>query len=61
MDILTVMFSVLFWSFVIGGVVGALLAVPLTASIKVLFTRYIWSTYRKETEGSTKCEVRSTK
>ena len=43
---LTVMFSVLFWSFVIGGVVGALLAVPLTASIKVLFTRYVWSTYR---------------
>ena len=58
---LTVMFSVLFWSFVIGGVVGALLAVPLTASIKVLFTRYIWSSYRKETEGSTKCEVRSPK
>ncbi len=45
---LTIMFSVLFWSFVIGGVVGALLAVPLTASIKVLFTRYIWSSYRGE-------------
>ncbi|MBQ6941569.1 MAG: AI-2E family transporter [Akkermansia sp.] len=43
---LTVMFSVLFWSYVIGGVVGALLAVPLTASIKVIFTRYVWSTYR---------------
>lgn len=43
---LTIMFSVLFWSYVIGGVVGALLAVPLTASIKVLFTRYIWSSYR---------------
>ena len=47
---LTVMFSVLFWSFVIGGVVGALLAVPLTASIKVIFTRYIWSSYRKGEE-----------
>ena len=47
---LTIMFSVLFWSFVIGGVVGALLAVPLTASLKVLFTRYIWSSYR---EGKT--------
>ena len=45
---LTVMFSVLFWSYVIGGVVGALLAVPLTASIKVIFTRYIWSTYRNQ-------------
>ena len=47
---LTIMFSVLFWSFVIGGVVGALLAVPLTASIKVIFTRYIWSTYRDKVE-----------
>lgn len=47
---LTVMFSVLFWSFVIGGVVGALLAVPLTASIKVIFTRYIWSSYRSAGE-----------
>lgn len=47
---LTVMFSVLFWSYVIGGVVGALLAVPLTASIKVIFTRYIWSTYRAGAE-----------
>lgn len=42
---LTVMFSVLFWSFVIGGVVGALLAVPLTAAIKVIFVRYVWSSY----------------
>lgn len=47
---LTVMFSVLFWSYVIGGVVGALLAVPLTASIKVIFTRYIWSTYREKVD-----------
>lgn len=39
---LTVMFSVLFWSYVIGGVVGALLAVPLTAAIKVIFVRYVW-------------------
>lgn len=43
---LTIMFSVLFWSLVLGGVVGALLAVPLTASIKVLFTRYVWSSVR---------------
>lgn len=41
---LTIMFSVLFWSHVLGGVVGALLAVPLTASIKVLFMRYVWPT-----------------
>jgi predicted PurR-regulated permease PerM len=39
---LTVIFSMLFWSLVLGGFVGALLAVPLTAAIKVLFRRYIW-------------------
>lgn len=39
---LTVIFSVLFWSFLLGGLLGALLAVPLTAAIKVLFRRYVW-------------------
>ena len=39
---LTVIFSVLFWTTLIGGFLGSLLAVPLTASIKVLFRRYIW-------------------
>ena len=39
---ITVIFSVLFWSFLLGGLLGALLAVPLTASLKVLFRRYVW-------------------
>ena len=39
---LTVIFSMLFWSLVLGGFVGTLLAVPLTAAIKVLFRRFIW-------------------
>jgi predicted PurR-regulated permease PerM len=39
---LTVIFSVLFWSLLIGGFLGVLLAVPLTASLKVLFRRYVW-------------------
>lgn len=39
---LTVIFSVLFWSLLIGGLLGALLAVPLTAALKVLFQRYVW-------------------
>ncbi len=39
---LTVIFSVLFWSLVLGGLLGALLAVPLTAALKVLFRRYVW-------------------
>lgn len=45
---LTVMFSVLFWTLVLGGLTGALLAVPLTAAIKVLFRRYIWVTMKNE-------------
>ncbi|TAE88187.1 MAG: AI-2E family transporter [Verrucomicrobia bacterium] len=39
---MTVIFSMLFWSLILGGFVGALLAVPLTAAVKVLFRRYIW-------------------
>ncbi|MEG1740617.1 MAG: AI-2E family transporter [Akkermansia sp.] len=45
---LTIMFSVLFWTFVLGGLLGALLAVPLTAALKVLFRRYIWQTIQKK-------------
>ncbi len=39
---MTVIFSVFFWSLLIGGMLGAILAVPLTAAVKVLFRRYIW-------------------
>jgi len=39
---MTVIFSVFFWTLLLGGMLGALLAVPLTASVKVLFKRYIW-------------------
>lgn len=49
---MTVMFSVLFWSLVLGGIVGALLAVPLTAAIKVLFRRYVWSNWHGRLGGS---------
>jgi len=45
---LTVIFSMLFWSLVLGGFVGALLAVPLTASIKVVFRRYLWERRLRE-------------
>lgn len=44
----TVIFSVLFWSLILGVLLGALLAVPLTASVKVLFRRYIWRRNRSE-------------
>lgn len=39
---LTVIIAVLAWSLVLGGLLGALLAVPLTATLKVLLKRYFW-------------------
>lgn len=39
---LTVIFSVFLWSLMLGGLLGAILAVPLTASLKVLLKRYVW-------------------
>lgn len=46
----TVIFSVIFWSFIFGGIVGALLAVPLTASVKVIFQRYIWENIKERSK-----------
>lgn len=48
---LTVIFSMLFWSLVLGGFVGTLLAVPLTAAVKVLFRRFIWVRQLAENPG----------
>ncbi|MBU6182565.1 MAG: AI-2E family transporter [Verrucomicrobia bacterium] len=39
---LTVILSVLAWSLILGGLLGAILAVPLTATLKVLLKRYFW-------------------
>ena len=39
---MTVIFSILFWSLILGGFLGALMAVPLTAAVKVIFSRYVW-------------------
>ena len=39
---MTVIMSVFLWSLIMGGLLGAILAVPMTASVKVLFQRYIW-------------------
>jgi predicted PurR-regulated permease PerM len=49
---LTVIFSMLFWSLVLGGFVGALLAVPLSAAVKVIFRRYFWERTLREQELS---------
>jgi predicted PurR-regulated permease PerM len=51
---LTVIFSMLFWSLLLGGFVGALLAVPLTAAMKVLFRRYVWERQLRDEEAAEK-------
>ncbi len=40
---LTVILSAVGWSLLLGGLLGALLAVPLSAACKVLLRRYVWS------------------
>ena len=39
---MTVIISVFAWTIILGGLLGALLAVPLTATIKVVLRRYFW-------------------
>jgi predicted PurR-regulated permease PerM len=39
---IVVILSVITWSIVLGGLLGALLAVPLTASLIVILRRYVW-------------------
>ena len=56
----TVIVSVFLWTLLFGGLLGALMAVPLTATLKVLLRRYVWerTLIRKQvtvpvTEGGT--------
>jgi predicted PurR-regulated permease PerM len=52
---MTVIVSIFVWGLIIGGVIGPLLAVPLTATIKVLLGRYVWGRRLRETiENSVK-------
>jgi predicted PurR-regulated permease PerM len=39
---MTVIMSVFVWSLLLGGLLGAILAVPMTATVKVLLKRYVW-------------------
>lgn len=38
----TVIFSVFLWTVLLGGLLGAILAVPMTATMKVILKRYVW-------------------
>ena len=39
---MTVIVSIFIWGLLIGGLLGPILAIPLTATIKVLLARYVW-------------------
>jgi predicted PurR-regulated permease PerM len=43
---MTVIMSVFLWTLVLGGLLGAVLAIPLTATLKVLLRRYVWERQR---------------
>jgi len=45
---MTVIVSIFVWGLLIGGLLGPILAVPLTATIKVLLTRYVWGPRTRE-------------
>src|SRR5438874_2795220 len=45
---MTVIVSIFVWGLVIGGVLGPLVAVPLTATIRVLLARYVWGPRLRE-------------
>ena len=45
---MTVIVSIFIWGLLIGGLLGPLLAIPLTATIKVLLARYVWGKRLRE-------------
>jgi len=45
---MTVIVSIFVWGLIIGGIIGPLLAVPLTATLKVLLGRYVWGRRLRE-------------
>jgi predicted PurR-regulated permease PerM len=45
---MTVIVSIFVWGLLIGGLLGPILAVPLTATLKVLLARYVWSRRLRE-------------
>lgn len=45
---MTVIVSIFIWGLLIGGLLGPILAVPLTAMVKVLLARYVWGRRLRE-------------
>ena len=54
---MTVIVSIFVWGLLIGGLLGPILAIPLTATIKVLLARYVWGRRLREEVMDTMDEV----
>lgn len=54
---LTVIISILVWSLLLPGLLGPILAVPLTATLRVLMYRYVWKNVVSDASGPTKASV----
>ena len=54
---MTVIVSVFAWSLIMGGLLGAILAVPMTAAMKVLFQRYVWQRGVQKRFGTPKAKA----
>ncbi len=54
---MTVIVSIFVWGLLIGGLLGPILAIPLTATIKVLLARYVWGRRLREEVMDTMEEV----
>jgi predicted PurR-regulated permease PerM len=47
---LTIIIAVLVGTTLLGGILGGILAIPLTAALRVLMFRYVWKTRSKQSE-----------
>src|SRR4029079_14425602 len=56
---MTVIVSIFVWGLIIGGIIGPLLAVPLTATLQVLFGRYVWGRHLRELSLPIETPIRS--
>ncbi len=54
---MTVIVSIFVWGLLIGGLLGPILAIPLTATLKVLLARYVWGRRLREEVMDTIDEV----
>ncbi|HMJ05719.1 MAG TPA: AI-2E family transporter, partial [Chthoniobacterales bacterium] len=45
---MTVIVSIFVWGLLIGGLLGPILAIPLTATLKVILARYVWGQRLRE-------------